>query len=103
MPHDRVESLVVFFKYQFFGEQKRSHIPPYDCGQNSRRRLANASCLAKERCLILLKSEIALLKIKKLQSLDNSVSIGNVTVPIQLAQCRFPGMAISNVKILIYF
>jgi len=24
-------------------------------------------------------------------------------VPIQLAQCRFPGLAISNAKILIYF
>jgi len=30
--------------------------------------------------------------------------IGNESVPIQLAQCRFPGLAfISNDKILIYF
>jgi len=29
--------------------------------------------------------------------------IGNESVPIQLAQCRFPGLAISNAKILIYF
>ena len=28
---------------------------------------------------------------------------GNESVPIQLAQCRFPGLAISNAKILIYF
>jgi len=25
------------------------------------------------------------------------------SAPIQLAQCRFPGLAISNAKILIYF
>ena len=30
-------------------------------------------------------------------------AIGNESVPIQLAQCRFPGLAISNAKILIYF
>ena len=30
-------------------------------------------------------------------------AIGNDSAPIQLAQCRFPGLAISNVKILIYF
>jgi len=29
--------------------------------------------------------------------------IGNASVPTQLAQCRFPGPAISNAKILIYF
>jgi len=29
--------------------------------------------------------------------------IGNVSLPIQLTQCRFPGLAISNAKILIYF
>ena len=29
--------------------------------------------------------------------------IMNENVPIQLAQCRFPGMAISSAKILIYF
>jgi len=29
--------------------------------------------------------------------------IGNVNLPIQLTQCRFPGLAISNAKILIYF
>jgi len=29
--------------------------------------------------------------------------IGNKSVPIQLAQCRFPRLAISNAKILIYF
>jgi len=29
--------------------------------------------------------------------------IGNESVPIQLAQCRFPGLAISNAKIRIYF
>jgi len=28
---------------------------------------------------------------------------GNESVPIHLAQCRFPGLAISNAKILIYF
>jgi len=28
--------------------------------------------------------------------------IGNESVPIQLTQCRFPGLAISNTKILIY-
>jgi len=27
-----------------------------------------------------------------------SQSIGNESVPIQLAQCRFPGLAISNAK-----
>jgi len=30
-------------------------------------------------------------------------AIGNESVPIQLAQCRFPGLVISNAKILIYF
>ena len=29
--------------------------------------------------------------------------IGNGSAPIQLEQCRFPGLAISNSKILIYF
>jgi len=29
--------------------------------------------------------------------------IGNESAPIQLAQCRFPGLAISNAKIFIYF
>ena len=29
--------------------------------------------------------------------------IGNESVPIQLAQCWFPGLAISNAKLLIYF
>jgi len=29
--------------------------------------------------------------------------IGNESAPIQLAQCRFPGLAISNAKILVYF
>ena len=28
---------------------------------------------------------------------------GNENMPIQLAQCRFPGLAISTAKILIYF
>jgi len=28
---------------------------------------------------------------------------GNESEPIQLAQCRFPGVAISNAKMLIYF
>ena len=27
----------------------------------------------------------------------------NENVPIQLAQCRFPGLAISNAKVLVYF
>jgi len=31
------------------------------------------------------------------------VVTGNESAPIQLAQCRFPGLAISNAKILIYF
>jgi len=31
------------------------------------------------------------------------LSVGNESVPIQLAQCRFPGLAISSAKILIYF
>ena len=30
-----------------------------------------------------------------------TVYMGNESVPIQLAQCRFPGLAISNDKILI--
>jgi len=29
--------------------------------------------------------------------------IGNENVPMQLAQCWFPGLAISNAKIQIYF
>jgi len=29
--------------------------------------------------------------------------MGNESVPIQLTQCRFPGQAISNVKILMHF
>jgi len=31
------------------------------------------------------------------------MTIGSESVPIQLAQCWFPGLAISNAKILIYF
>jgi len=30
-------------------------------------------------------------------------NIGNESVPIQLAQCRFPGLAISKAKIFVYF
>jgi len=30
-------------------------------------------------------------------------TIGDESAPIQLAQCRFPVLAISNAKILIYF
>ena len=30
-------------------------------------------------------------------------AIGNKSVPIQLAKCWFPGLAISNAKILIYY
>ena len=30
-------------------------------------------------------------------------SVGNASVPIQLAQCSFPGLGISNVKIRIHF
>jgi len=30
------------------------------------------------------------------------IDAGNENAPIQLAQCRFPGLAISNVEILIY-
>jgi len=29
--------------------------------------------------------------------------MGNESVPIQLTQCRFPGQAISNVKMLMFF
>jgi len=29
--------------------------------------------------------------------------IGNESVPIQLARCRFPGLAIYNAKMLMYF
>ena len=38
-----------------------------------------------------------------IQRTDNEANIGNESVPIQLAQCWFPGLAISNAKILIYF
>ena len=34
---------------------------------------------------------------------SSPTAIGNESVPIQLAQCRFPGLAISSAKILIYF
>jgi len=33
----------------------------------------------------------------------NSKILGNESVPIQLAQCWFPGLAISNAKMLINF
>ena len=32
-----------------------------------------------------------------------TIPIGNESVPIQLAQCRFPGLAVSSDKILVYF
>jgi len=32
-----------------------------------------------------------------------TATTGNKSAPTQLAQCRFPGLAISNAKILIYF
>jgi len=31
------------------------------------------------------------------------LTAGNESVPIRLAQCRLPGLAISNAKMLIYF
>ena len=34
---------------------------------------------------------------------SSPTAIANESVPIQLAQCRFPGLAISSAKILIYF
>jgi len=34
---------------------------------------------------------------------DTFLTIGNESAQILLAQCRFPGLAISNAKILIYF
>jgi len=34
---------------------------------------------------------------------SSALRIGNENVPIQLAQCWFPGLTISNAKILIYF
>jgi len=36
-------------------------------------------------------------------SVTGTYRIGNESVPIQLAQCRFPGLTISIAKILIYF
>jgi len=30
---------------------------------------------------------------------DNSIGVGNESVPIQLAQCWFPALVISNAKI----
>jgi len=40
---------------------------------------------------------------QKFKENSNQQGIGNKSVPIQLAQCRFPGLAIFNAKILIYF
>ena len=40
---------------------------------------------------------------EKLKILRSFAVIGNESAPIQLAQCRFPGLAISTAKILIYF
>ena len=37
------------------------------------------------------------------RSSSNDCAIGNESVPIQLAQSQFPGLAISNAKILVYF
>jgi len=34
---------------------------------------------------------------------QREIGIGNKSVPIQVAQCWFPGLAISSAKILIYF
>jgi len=34
---------------------------------------------------------------------DVYINIGHESVPIQLAQCRFPGLVISSAKISIYF
>jgi len=38
-----------------------------------------------------------------LPTLKLQVHIGNESAPIQLAQCRFSGLVISNAKILIHF
>ena len=38
-----------------------------------------------------------------IQYCAEATQIGNESVPIQLAQCRFFGLAISSAKILIYF
>jgi len=35
----------------------------------------------------------------ELGGIVNLLALGNESVPIQLAQCRFPGLAISNAKI----
>jgi len=37
-----------------------------------------------------------------IQCITDPFFIGKESAPIQLAQCRFPGLAISNSKILIY-
>ena len=34
---------------------------------------------------------------------EGHISIANESASIQLTQCRFPGLAISNAEILIYF
>jgi len=40
---------------------------------------------------------------QKSTGIDMEQNYATVTVCIQLAQCRFPGLAISNSKILVYF
>jgi len=39
----------------------------------------------------------------RIRTIVTIFAMGNKSVPIQLAQCRFPGLAISNAKMLIYF
>jgi len=41
--------------------------------------------------------------VRETPPLSAKVRIENESVPIQLAQCCFPGLAISNLKIFIYF
>jgi len=52
---------------------------------------------------IYLNAKMQNLNVLQLVEVQDGIGLGNESVPIQLAQCRFPGLAISNAKILINF
>ena len=43
------------------------------------------------------------MRVSIMRAMRPKKTIGNESAPIQLAQCPFPGLAISNAKTLIYF
>ena len=63
-----------------------------------------STTLTTERSVCLhIAAPTILQRIHSPNSIQAELKMGNESVPIQLTQCRFPGQAISNVRILMHF